>query len=259
MSVKIRLTRQGKKKFAYYHIVIADSRAPRAGRFVEKIGIYDPNTDPATINISFDKAMEWLDKGAQPTETVRAILSYKGILMRRHLMGGVKKGAFTEEEANRRFDEWMKQKEGKIEAKRERISMEKEEYVKEHLAQESKVKELRAQEILKKISKLAEKEEAVTEGGQAEAESQVTETPVSEVTAETTEEKESGNEAEKPEQSTQEQMTDAEQPSPEPAEVENREKGQPAEEEKEGQEVDSESEGKEPAENPEELKEEKSE
>jgi len=107
MSVKIRLTRQGKKKFAYYHIVVADSRAPRAGRFIEKIGIYNPNTDPATINISFEKAMEWLDKGAQPTETVRAILSYKGILMKRHLIGGVKKGSFTEEEANRRFDEWM--------------------------------------------------------------------------------------------------------------------------------------------------------
>jgi small subunit ribosomal protein S16 len=259
MSVKIRLTRQGKKKFAYYHIVVADSRAPRAGRFVEKIGIYNPNTDPATIDINFEKAMEWLDKGAQPTETVRAILSYKGILMKRHLMGGVKKGAFTEEEADRRFDDWMKQKEGKIDAKRERISREKEEYLKEHLAKESEVKELRAQEILKKASKLTEKEEAVTEDGQAEAESQVTETQASEVTAETTEEKESGNETEKPEQSVQEQMTEAEQLSPEAAEAQNEEEGQPAEEVKEGKEVGSESEGKEPSENPEEQGKEKSE
>jgi len=256
MSVKIRLTRQGKKKFAYYHIVVADSRAPRAGRFIEKIGIYNPNTDPATINISFEKAMEWLDKGAQPTETVRAILSYKGILMKRHLIGGVKKGSFTEEEANRRFDEWMKQKVGKIEAKRERISREKEEHVKEHLERESKVKELRAQEILKKASKLAEKEETVPEGVQAEAESGVAESQASEVTTEIAEEKKSETKAEKAEQPIQEQMTEKEQPVPEAAEEENKEKGQPAAEGKEGQEVKGESEGEETAENPGEQKEE---
>ncbi len=244
MSVKIRLTRQGKKKFAYYHIVIADSRAPRAGRFIEKIGTYDPNTDPASINISFEKAMEWLEKGAQPTETVRAILSYKGILMKKHLMGGVKKAAFTEEEANRRFDEWMKQKESKIEAKRDWISREKEENVKEHLAQESKVKELRAQEILKKASKLAEKDEAVPESGQAVTESQPAESHAPEVTTETAEENKSGQKAE---QVATEQMTEAEQPAPEAAE------------EKAVQEVTGEPEGTEPAENPEEQKEGKSE
>jgi small subunit ribosomal protein S16 len=245
MSVKIRLTRQGKKKFAYYHIVVADSRAPRAGRFIEKIGTYDPNTDPASINLNFDKAMEWLDKGAQPTETVKAILSYKGILMKKHLLGGVKKGAFTEDEANRRFDEWMKQKEGKIEAKRERISMKREESVKEHLAHEIKVKELRAQEILKKTSKLAE--QAETE--QAEAE-QTTQEQVKVAEAEQTTPQEQVKEAEAEQTTPQEQVKEAEQKVPEPAEVDKSEQGQTTTEEKEGQEVPGESEGKESTENP---------
>jgi len=135
-------------------------------------------------------------KRRSATETVRAILSYKGILMKKHLMGGVKKGAFTEEEANRRFDEWMKQKESKIEAKRDWISREKEENVKEHLARESKVNELRAQEILKKASKLAEKDEAVPESGQAVTESQPAEPHAPEVTTETAEENKSGQKAE---------------------------------------------------------------
>jgi len=257
MSVKIRLTRQGKKKFAYYHIVVADSRAPRAGRFVEKIGTYDPNTNPATININHDKAMEWLDKGAQPTETVRAILSYKGILIKKHLLGGVKKGAFTQEEADRRFNEWMKQKEGKIEAKRERISREKEEYAKEHLEKESKIKELRAQEILKKASKEAEQPEGV-EGEQKEAVPQAAETPAPEVT-ESVEDKKTGKKTAEPDQTEQKQVTEAEQPSPEPAEGEKVEEGQVIAEEKEGKEVVNESEGQESTDNPEKPQEEKSE
>jgi small subunit ribosomal protein S16 len=247
MSVKIRLTRQGKKRFAYYHIVIADSRAPRAGRFVEKIGTYDPNTDPATIKIDHDKAMEWLDKGAQPTETVRAILSYKGILMKKHLLGGVKKGAFTEEEANRRFEEWMKQKEGKIEAKRERISKEKEEYAKEHLEKESKVKELRAQEILKKTSKLAEQAES-REGEQKEAEPQAAETPVAETAGKADEEK-AGEETSEAGQTEQKQVTEAEQPSPEPAETVKKDKGTVIAEETAGKEVAGEPESQESTEN----------
>lgn len=259
MSVKIRLTRQGKKKFAYYHIVVADSRAPRAGRFIEKIGTYDPNADPASINISFDKAMEWLDKGAQPTETVRAILSYKGILMKRHLLGGVKKGAFNDEEANRRFEEWMKQKESKIEAKRERISREKEVNVRERLEKESKVKELRAQEILKKTSKLAEQAEAPTEGELAEPSPQAEGTPPKDVATETVEEEKPGKKTAEVEQNVQEQVTETKKPSPEATEEENKMKGQQAAEEKEGQEVTSKSEGNEPTETPEEQKEEKSE
>ena len=156
MSVKIRLARHGKKMFAYYHIVIADSRAPRDGKFIERIGTYNPNTNPATINIEFDKAMDWLNKGAQPTETVRAILSYKGILMKRHLLKGVQKGAFSEEEAEKRFQDWMKQKEGKIEAKRDRLAKEKEDYIRKRIEHEVKVSETRAQEMMKKTSDLGE-------------------------------------------------------------------------------------------------------
>ena len=262
MSVKIRLTRQGKKKFAYYHIVIADSRAPRAGRFIEKIGTYNPNTDPATIDISFDKAMEWLDKGAQPTETVRAILSYKGILMKRHLLGGIKKGVFNEEEADRRFNEWMKQKEGKIEAKRERISREKEENVRTHLEHESKVKDARAEEILKKTSKLAEQAEQAAGGDKQEAAPQTTETPetkIPEVTPEIKDDKKAGKTETPGDENIQEQITEIEKPAPEPAEGENAEQGQVTEEKNEGQEVINESEGNEPAEKSEDPKEEKSE
>ena len=108
----MRLARHGRKRYAYYHIVVADSRAPRDGRFIERIGSYNPNTNPATIDLDFDKAYDWLTKGAQPTDTVRAILSYKGVLYKKHLMGGVKKGAFDEEEAQRRFEKWIADKSG---------------------------------------------------------------------------------------------------------------------------------------------------
>jgi small subunit ribosomal protein S16 len=257
MSVKIRLTRQGKKRFAYYHIVIADGRAPRAGRFVEKIGTYNPNTDPATINIDFDKAMEWLDKGAQATETVRAILSYKGILMKRHLLGGVKKGVFTEEEAERRFSEWMKQKESKIEVKRERISREKEESIKKHLENESKVKEIRSQEILKKKSKLAEQAE---EGKAVEQPANVPQPPETAEKAgpepvqadNKTEEAPAG-------ESNQEQVSEKKESVPEPAGETNTEQGQEIVKETEGQEVTKDSEGNETQEKAEDLKEEKAE
>jgi small subunit ribosomal protein S16 len=256
MSVKIRLTRQGKKKFAYYHIVIADSRAPRAGRFIEKIGTYNPNTDPATINIDFNKAMEWLDKGAQATETVRAILSYKGVLMKRHLLGGVKKGVFNEEEAERRFNEWMKQKDSKIEAKRERISKEKEESVRKHLENESKVKETRAQEILKKASKLAEQAEEAKTDQPADV-SQTHET----VEKAEPEADKTGKEAKEipADEITQEQMTEQKESVPEPAEELNEEEGQETASETEGQEVTADTEGNEPGEKAEDPEEDKSE
>ena len=99
MAVKIRLARHGKKGFAFYHIVAADSRAPRDGKFIEKLGTYNPNTNPATIDLNFEKALGWLLKGAQPTDTCRAILSYKGVMYKKHLLDGVAKGAFTEAEA----------------------------------------------------------------------------------------------------------------------------------------------------------------
>ncbi|MBK7869523.1 MAG: 30S ribosomal protein S16 [Saprospiraceae bacterium] len=117
MSVKIRLQRKGRKKRPFYHIVIADARSPRDGRFIEKIGTYNPLTKPATIEIDRDKAYEWLMNGAQPTDTVRAILRFKGVYYRKHLMRGVKKGAMTTEEAEVKYNEWVDTKEAKVAAR----------------------------------------------------------------------------------------------------------------------------------------------
>ena len=122
MATRIRLARHGRKKQAFYHIIVADSRAPRDGRFIEKLGTYNPNTNPATINIDFDRAVDWLLKGAQPSDTARTILSYKGIMMKKHLLNGVRKGAFNEEEAENRFTTWMENKEGKISEKKSEIA-----------------------------------------------------------------------------------------------------------------------------------------
>ena len=168
MPVKLRLARHGRKKFAFYHIIAADGRAPRDGKFIEKLGIYNPNTDPATIELDFDKSLNWLEKGAQPTETVRAILSYKGVLMKRHLMTGVRKGAFSEEEAERKFAAWMKEKEAKIQAKKDGLDRAIEEDLKQRLEAESKISEDRAAEILKKRSALAEERDKEASGIVAE-------------------------------------------------------------------------------------------
>ena len=111
MSVKIRLARRGRKKLAMYDVVIADARAPRDGRFIEKIGTYNPNVNPAFINISDEKALDWIMKGAQPTYTVRAILSGRGVMFKKHLQVGVNKGAITQEKADKKFDEWFQKKE----------------------------------------------------------------------------------------------------------------------------------------------------
>ncbi len=156
MPAKIRLTRHGRKKKPFYHIVIADSRAPRDGKFIERIGIYNPNTNPATIELNFDSALDWLQKGAQPTDTCRAILSYKGVLYKNHLLNGVKKGAFSEDEAEKRFQTWLTAKEQKIQAKRDSLSNAAREAAKEKFEAETKVNEARAEEIAKRQSKLAE-------------------------------------------------------------------------------------------------------
>lgn len=143
MAVKMRLARHGRKKFAFYHIVIANSRAPRDGRYIERIGSYNPNTNPATIDLDFEKALTWLENGAQPTDTVKAILSYKGVLYRKHLSGGVKKGSFSEEEAERRFESWLTEKENKIQAKKDRLAGEADKNLKKQLDAEAKVNERR--------------------------------------------------------------------------------------------------------------------
>lgn len=128
MPVKIRLQRKGRKKRPFYHIVVADARAPRDGRFIEKLGTYNPLTKPATIDLDRDKAFDWLLKGAQPTETARAILRFKGIYYRKHLMRGVKKGALTQEQADKMYQDWIEAKEAKITARFEETAKEKAEF-----------------------------------------------------------------------------------------------------------------------------------
>ncbi len=151
MAVKIRLQRHGKKGKPFYWIVAADARSKRDGKYLEKIGTYDPNQKPAVIDLNFDSALNWLDKGAQPTSTAKAILSYTGVLLKKHLDGGVKKGAFTEAEAKKRFDAWMKEKSAKIEKKIEdanaalesnkKEAREREEEYRKKKLEESKAKE----------------------------------------------------------------------------------------------------------------------
>ena len=155
MSVKMRLARHGRKRYAYYHIVVADSRAPRDGRYVERIGSYNPNTNPATIDLDFDKAYNWLVKGAQPTDTVKTILSNEGVLYKKHLMGGVKKGAFDEAEAEKRLEKWIAEKNAKLQAKQERLSVSAAATAKKQLETEIKIKEERAKAIAAKNAKLA--------------------------------------------------------------------------------------------------------
>lgn len=166
MAVKIRLARHGKKAAPFYHIVAADSRAPRDGKFIEKLGTYNPITNPATIELNFERALDWLMKGAQPTDTCRAILSYKGVLYKKHLLGGVAKGAFTEAEAEARFNKWLEAKNGKIEAKTNKIATDAKSVEKARLAAETKVKEERAAAI---AEKKAAAEAAAREAAEAAA------------------------------------------------------------------------------------------
>jgi small subunit ribosomal protein S16 len=168
MPVKMRLQRHGRKRYAYYHIVIADSRAPRDGRNIERIGSYNPNTNPATIDLDFDKALTWLKNGAQPTDTVRAILSYKGVLYKKHLLGGVAKGAFTEEEAEKKFAAWVAEKEAKIQAKKDKLAGDSVASKKQRLESEAKVNATRAEAIAKRNAELAAQAAAATEEPAAE-------------------------------------------------------------------------------------------
>jgi small subunit ribosomal protein S16 len=174
MAVKIRLARRGRKKAAIYDIVVADARAPRDGKFIEKLGTYNPNTNPASIEFSEEKAFQWLMNGAQPTDTVKAMLSYRGILYKKHLQIGVVKGAITQETADARFEEWKQSKEAKIESKRTQLGSDKEAKRKAAFDAETKVKEARAEAIRQreaaKVAPAAEAEEA-TEAPAAEGES----------------------------------------------------------------------------------------
>jgi small subunit ribosomal protein S16 len=137
MATKIRLQRFGKKGKPFFHVVVADSRSPRDGKFIERLGSYNPNTNPATIDLNFDKTLDWVNKGAEPTDTCRAILSYKGVLYKKHLEGGVKKGALTAEQAEVKFAEWLAAKDGRIEGKKDGLTKSKDEVRKAALAAET--------------------------------------------------------------------------------------------------------------------------
>lgn len=189
MPAKIRLQRHGKKGQPFYHIVVADSRSPRDGRFIEKLGTYNPLTNPAQINIKFDRALYWYSVGAQPTDTARSLLSKTGVMMKYHLMRGVQKGAMTEEQAEIKFQNWMKEKEAKaanlVKANEEKARGEK----KTRLEAEKQVNEARAAELAKKrlaemeAKKAAEAEAAAEEAAEAAAEEVVAEAPVEEAPA----------------------------------------------------------------------------
>ena len=174
MAVKIRLQRHGKKNFAFFHIVVADSRSPRDGRYIEQIGSYNPNTNPATIVLDFDRALAWVKVGAEPTLTARRILSYEGVLLRNHLDGGVAKGALTQEAADKKFNDWKAGKDAKVEAKKTGIKNAAIEAKKAAKAEEAKVNAARAEAIAKKAAELAAKEaeaaaEAAAPAEEAEA------------------------------------------------------------------------------------------
>ncbi len=150
MPTKIRLQRKGKKGQPFYHLVVADGRAPRDGKFIERLGTYNPLTHPATIEINFDRSLYWIQVGAQPTDTARYILSSKGVMLKHHLLKGVKKGALTEEQVEEKFQEWLKEKQEKLEKIRKDAEMSDKDKGKKQLEAERKINETRADEISKK-------------------------------------------------------------------------------------------------------------
>ena len=170
MAVKIRLQRHGKKNFAFFHIVVADARSPRDGRYIEELGSYNPNSNPASINLNFERALAWVKVGAEPTPTVRRILSYEGVLLRHHLDGGITKGALTPEQAAQKWNNWKAQRDAKIEAKKAGLKNAAIEARKAAKAEEIKVNEARAEAIAQKAAELAAKQAAEAAEAQAAAE-----------------------------------------------------------------------------------------
>ncbi|MDR0547651.1 MAG: 30S ribosomal protein S16 [Dysgonamonadaceae bacterium] len=175
MATKIRLQRHGRKGYAFYHIVIADSRAPRDGKFIERIGSYNPNTDPATVDLKFDRALYWVNVGAQPTDTVRNILSDEGVLLKKHLLGGVAKGAFSEAEAENKFAAWKQAKQSVIKAQIVKSSEAEKAAAKAKLEAEKAVNKAKAEALAAKKAEFA----AAKATAAAEAAAEATpETPV---------------------------------------------------------------------------------
>jgi len=189
MPTKIRLQRYGKKGQPFYHIVIADGRAPRDGKFIEKIGTYNPITRPADIQIDFDKALYWVTTGAQPTDTVKAILHYKGVMFKKHLLKGIAKGALTQEQADVKFNEWKEAKEEKILHASKEIVLKSKTEDKKRMEAEVKVNEAKAAALAKKLAKEAKAAATAHDAAEAveEVAGEVTEEPVAEVAEEAAE------------------------------------------------------------------------
>lgn len=208
MPAKIRLARRGRKKQAMYDVVVADSRAPRDGRFIEKLGTYNPNTNPASITLDEDKTFDWVMKGAQPTDTVRAILSYRGIMMKKHLQIGVNKGAITQEEADKRFQTWLDEKAAKIQGKVDKLTQDKQAETKARLEAEKKVAKARAESIAQRKAEAdAALAAEVAEAGAGEEEKALEEEgneAVAEVEAKAEEGKEAEESKEEPSSSKEE-------------------------------------------------------
>lgn len=188
MSVKIRLQRHGKKGKPFYWIVAADARAKRDGRFLEKLGTYNPTANPAIIDLNLDKAVQWLHNGAQPTDTARAILSYKGALLKHHLDGGVRKGALTQEQADAKLAKWLEEKVGKVDAKKDGLSKKQAEAKAKALKAEKEANEKRLAKAAaaETVEEVAEEVEAVAEETVAEV-TETVENTVEETVAEVTE------------------------------------------------------------------------
>ena len=184
MAVKIRLTRRGRKKKAMYDVIVADARSPRDGRLIEKLGTYNPLTNPATIEINDEKTLDWLLKGAQPTDTARRILSYRGLMLKKHLQIGVNKGAITQEQADKKFEEWLRDKESSINKNVDAIAKKKADEAKARLEAEKKVNEAKAEALRQKLAVPEPVEEAAEEAPAEEvAEAPAEETPVAAETA----------------------------------------------------------------------------
>lgn len=181
MPTKIRLQRHGKKRFAFYHVVVADSRAPRDGKFIEKLGTYNPNTNPATIDIDFDRTLHWFKTGAQPTDTCKALLSYKGVVYKNHLDKGVLKGAMTQEQADKKFAAWLEEKAGKIDGKKDKLAKAADADAKARFAAEQEANAKKAAEV---AAKMAPPVEEVAEEAAPEVEAATEEAPVAEATPE---------------------------------------------------------------------------
>ncbi|MDY6122310.1 MAG: 30S ribosomal protein S16 [Porphyromonas sp.] len=185
MATKIRLQRHGRKDYPFYKVVVADSRAPRDGKFIERIGSYNPNTNPATIDLKFDRALYWLNVGAQPTDTARMVLSREGVLLMKHLQGGVKKGAFDEAEAQRRFDAWLKGKKDELSKEKEVDLKKKSDNEKALLEAEKEVNASKAKALSEKRAAIAKAKAEAEAAAKAEEEATVAEeVPAAEEVAE---------------------------------------------------------------------------